>query len=179
MARAKPFKLLGLWMNDNLDWEPNTEYIIKKATKRLYFLKVLKSYGEPKNELKTFYYCVIRSTLEYGAQVWNGNLTQAQWSDIERVQKRALRIIVPEHEYNRALQQCGLKTLQQRRDDLCVRLIEQMSEPSHKLHSLFPRKCSEVKERETRTNPGKFYNFFCRTERLKRSSLVYAKSATG
>ena len=41
-----------------------------------------------------------------------------------------------------------LKTLQERRDDLCVRLIKQMSEPSHKLHSLLPRKCSEVKGRE-------------------------------
>ena len=67
-----------------------------------------------------------------------------------------------------------LKTLQQRRDDLCVRLIEQMSEPSHKLHSLLPRKYSEVNERETTTNPGKFYNFFCRTERFKRSPLEYA-----
>ena len=63
---------------------------------------------------------------------------------------------------------------ERRRDDLCVRLIEQMSQPSHKLHSLLPRKCSEVKERETRTNPGKFYNFFCKTERFKRSPLVYA-----
>ena len=85
-------------MNDNLNWETNTEYIIKKASKLLYFLKVLNSYGAPRNDLKTFYCCVIRSTLEYGAQVWNGNLTQAQRSDIERVQKRALRIIVPEHE---------------------------------------------------------------------------------
>ena len=174
MSRVKTFKLLGLWMNDNLNWETNTEYIIKKATKRLYFLKVLKSYGAQKNDLKIFYCCVIRSTLEYGAQVWNGNLTQAQRIDIERVQKRALRIIVPEYEYSRALQECGLKTLQQRRDDLCVRLIEQMSEPSHKLHSVLPRKCSEVKERETRTNSGKFYNFFCRTQRFKRSPLVYA-----
>ena len=61
--------------------------------------------------------------MQYGAQVWNENLTQAQRSDIERVQKRALRTIVPEYEYNRALQECGLKTLQQRRDDLCVRLL--------------------------------------------------------
>ena len=28
MARVKTFKLLGLWMNDNLNWETNTEYII-------------------------------------------------------------------------------------------------------------------------------------------------------
>ena len=90
------------------------------------------------------------------------------------MQKRALRIIVPEYEYNRALQECGLKTLQQRRDDLCVRLTEQMSQPSHKLHSLLPKKCSEVKERETRTNSGKFYNICCGTQRFKRCPLVYA-----
>jgi hypothetical protein len=99
-------------------------------------LKVLKGYGAPKNDHTTFYCCVIRSNLGYGAQVWNGNLTQAQRNDIERVQKRALRIIVPEYEYNRALQQCELKTLLERRDDLCFRLIKQISdEPSHKLHS--------------------------------------------
>ena len=39
---------------------------------------------------------------------------------------------------------------------------------------LLPRKCAEVKERETGTNSGKLYNFFCRTEGFKRSPLVYA-----
>ena len=42
MSRVKTYKLLGLWIDDDLNWESNTEYIIKKATKRLYFLKVLK-----------------------------------------------------------------------------------------------------------------------------------------
>ena len=42
IAGVKTFKLLGLWMNDNLNWETNTEYIIKKATKRLYFCRSLR-----------------------------------------------------------------------------------------------------------------------------------------
>ena len=107
--------------------------------------------------------------MEYGAQVWNGNLTQAQRSDIERVQKRALRIIVSEHEYNRAVQECGLKTLQQRRDDLCVRLIQQMSEPSHKLHTLLPRNSSEVKERLEQIQE----NFTIFSVELKDSNVVH------
>ena len=111
MSTVKTYKLLGLWIDDDLNWESNTEYIIKKATKRLYFFKVLKGYCAPKNDLKTFYCCVIRSTLEYGAQVWNGNLTQAQRNDIERVQKRALRIIIPGYEYNRALQECDVRVI--------------------------------------------------------------------
>ena len=52
-----------------------------------------------------------------------------------------------------------------------MRFKNVMSEPSHKLHPLLPRKCSEVKGRETRTNPDKF---FCRTERYKRSPIVYS-----
>ena len=71
---------------------------------------------------------------------------------------------------NRALQECELKRLQERRDDLCVRLIKQTREPSHKLHSLLPRKCSEVKGRETRTNPDKFSS--AEPNRLKSSPLV-------
>ena len=33
MSRVKTYKLLGLWIDDDLNWESNTEYIIKKATK--------------------------------------------------------------------------------------------------------------------------------------------------
>ncbi len=49
--------------------------IVKKAARRLYFLKVLKSYGALEKDLITFYTSVIRSVLEYGAQVWHGSLT--------------------------------------------------------------------------------------------------------
>ena len=50
------------------------------------------------------YSTVLLSTLEYGAQVWNGNLTQPQSrSDIEMIQKRALKIILALYNYNQAL----------------------------------------------------------------------------
>ena len=52
-----------------LRWKSNTEYIVKKAAKRLYFLKILKGYNAPREDLKTFYVSVIRSVVEYGAQI--------------------------------------------------------------------------------------------------------------
>ncbi len=64
LERVTCFKLLGLWIDDNLKWNTNTEHIVKKAAKRLYFLKVLKSYGAPEKDLNTFYTSVIRSVLE-------------------------------------------------------------------------------------------------------------------
>jgi hypothetical protein len=79
-ARVKSYKLLGMWLDNDMKWATiaNTEFIIKKAAKRLYFLKILKNYGACKEDLKSFYCAVIRSTLEYGAQVWHGNLTQTK-----------------------------------------------------------------------------------------------------
>jgi hypothetical protein len=45
VQRVTSFKLLGgTWLDDNLKWDSNTEYIVKKARKRLYFLKLLKRY---------------------------------------------------------------------------------------------------------------------------------------
>ena len=66
IERVSSFKLLGIWLDDNLKWNSNTDYIVKKARKRLYFLKVLKRYGAPTQDLLRFYCSVIRSILEYG-----------------------------------------------------------------------------------------------------------------
>lgn len=62
--------------------------------------------------------------------------------------------------------------LQKRRENLCVDLIKKMSPYSHKLHTPLPKRCLEVREREIRTNPERFYFYPCRTERFKRSPLV-------
>ena len=130
--RVKCYKLLGLWIDDNLKWSTNTCYIVKKAVKRLYFLKMLKGYGAPKQDLKAFYMAVVRSTLEYCAQIWHGNLTKEQSTDIERVQKRALRIICPGLTYEEALLDCNLKTLKARREQMCGNLIKTMIDPRHR-----------------------------------------------
>ena len=69
VERVTSYKLLGLWVDDNMKWNTNTEKIVKKAAKRLFLLKVLKSYGASTSDMKNFYMAVIRPTLEYGAQV--------------------------------------------------------------------------------------------------------------
>ena len=55
ISRVKSYKLLGIWIDDDLKWNTNTECITKKAAKRLYFLKILKNYGAPISDLLTFY----------------------------------------------------------------------------------------------------------------------------
>ena len=56
---------MGLWIDDNMKWNTNTEKIVKKAAKRLFLLKILKSYGASTTDMKNFYIAAIRPTLEY------------------------------------------------------------------------------------------------------------------
>ena len=123
LERVPSFKLLGLWIDDNLKWQTNTDYIIRKASKRLFLLKVLKKYGASMNDIRRFYISAIRAILEYGAQVWHGGLTNAQSECIKKVQKRALRIIYSEMDYEKILSQAGIHTLKSRRIDMCIDLI--------------------------------------------------------
>ena len=85
LERVSAFKLLGLWIDDNLKWQTNTDYIIGKAVKGLFLLKNLKKFGADKIDMERFYISAIRPTLEYGEMVWHGGLTKAQSCSIEKV----------------------------------------------------------------------------------------------
>ena len=126
MPRVKSYKLLGIWLDDDMKWSTNTDYITKKAAKRLYLLRKLKNYGASKDDIKSFYCATIRSIVEYEAQIWHGNLTNEQHDAIEIIQKRALRIIYPGLKYDEALEKGKLKSLKQRRNDLLVGLIKSL-----------------------------------------------------
>jgi hypothetical protein len=73
--------------------------IVKKASKRLHILRVLKRAEIPPHELILIYYALIRSVLEYCCIVWHNNLPAYLADSIERVQKRALNIILPGRSY--------------------------------------------------------------------------------
>ena len=169
LERVLSCKLLGLWIDDDLKWKTNTEYIVKNAAKRLHFLKILKKYNAPREDLKTFYISAIRSILEYETKIWHGSLTEEQSKNIERIQRRGMKIICPEKTYKQALIECGKKTLENRIEKMCIKLINDMKGLIHKLNELFPPTVGHVRERDTRLNTNRFYNFKCRTERFSNS----------
>ena len=65
-----------------------------------------------------------------------------------------------------ALVVSNLKTLKERRDDLCVGLIKHMLQPTHRLHSLLLGKLGDIKEREIRANGQKICNIFVKRDVL-------------
>ena len=68
-------------------------YMNKNAAKCLFMLRSLKRFGFNKSELVTVYKGYIRPLLEYSDVIWHWSLTSNQTHQLERVQKRALRIL--------------------------------------------------------------------------------------
>ena len=118
------FKALGLTINNKLKWQNNTEAIVKKASKRLYVIRVLRRCGLSPSDLLLVYLSLVRSILEYACPVWHTALPKYLSDKIEKVQKRAFRIIYPEADYQTALNTAKCKRLDDRRHELSCKTFQ-------------------------------------------------------
>ena len=91
-------KVLGLIIQNNnyLKWNEHIDSVVSKASKRLYIIRTLRRSGVPAEDLLEIYFAIIRSVLEYCCVVWHNTLPSYLANQFERVQKRALRIILPD-----------------------------------------------------------------------------------
>ena len=134
-----PFvKLLGVTISSDLKWNLHVDNIVKKASKRIFSLIVLKRSGGSCKDLLQVYKTQIRPVLEYACQCWHPGLTRGLSDMIESVQRRALRIAYPDCSYREALHKCGIDTLQCRRSDLCQKYFNKIQLLDHKLNCLLP-----------------------------------------
>ena len=88
-------KLLGLTISSNLTWNEHISEVIKKASKRLYFLVLLKRSRVPRHDMSTFYTVCIRSVLTYAAPAFFYALPKYLKDELVGVEKRAMSIICP------------------------------------------------------------------------------------
>ena len=70
IERVVTYKLLGVYISDDLSWNVHIEHIVKKANKRLYALPALKKSGLTITQLVQVYCSIVRSVLEYACPVW-------------------------------------------------------------------------------------------------------------
>ncbi len=64
-------KLRGVWYQDNLKWNRHVDEIVRKANKRLFFLRECRRANLPQEIALTCYQTKIRSMLEYAAPIWS------------------------------------------------------------------------------------------------------------
>ncbi|XP_022790274.1 uncharacterized protein LOC111329769 [Stylophora pistillata] len=137
LSVVSPVKILGVTLSKHLTWNDHISEAIKKANKRLYFLVLLRRAGVDPRDIINFYCSVIKPVLEYCSSVFDHALPEYLSHDIERVQKRALSIILPDCCYSLCLSNHNLDTLQSRREEHCSKLFDSISN-DHKLSHLFP-----------------------------------------
>ena len=138
VERVRTYKLLGVIISDDLKWNTHVEYVITKAAKRLYALRLLKRAGIMPEDILKVYTCNIRSVLEYAAQVWQD--IPAYLSDaIESIQRRALRIIFPNSSYQQALDQTNLASLADPKILMCKKLMADIRNENHPISFLAPQ----------------------------------------
>ncbi|XP_077979368.1 uncharacterized protein LOC144434757 [Glandiceps talaboti] len=87
------FKFLGVYLSVDLKWEINTDHIVKKSQKRLFFLRRLRSFRVSQGLLIKFYRAVIESVLTLSIIVWWGNATVDDRKRLNRIVNTASSII--------------------------------------------------------------------------------------
>ena len=123
-------------------------------------------------DLKIIYYSYIRSVLEQSCVVWHSSLTEEDSDNLERVQKNALRVILDYKyvNYESALQILKIKTLKERREQLCGKFAKKCT-ISNKFKDLFTE---NVKEHEMKTRKKEKYSVsMANTERYKKSAIPF------
>ena len=88
-------KLLGISIQSNLKWDLHDGTICRKASKRLYSLRCLKLSGVLPKDLCSVFSCFIRPVVEYACPVWHSSLSNALFDELQQIQKRATKIMLP------------------------------------------------------------------------------------
>lgn len=101
----------------------------------------LKRAHVPARDLVCFYIARIQSVLLYACQVFHYSLPEYLSSALERVQRRAMRIIYgyDVSSYTEALKTANINSLSQRRSKSCQSFFQQtISNPNNQLFHLLP-----------------------------------------
>ncbi|KAJ8351911.1 hypothetical protein SKAU_G00233870 [Synaphobranchus kaupii] len=85
-------RYLGWHIDSSLSHSYQVQDMVLKASKRLYLLRVLARTSMSADDLLLIYSALIRSVLEYGHVLLVG-CSKGQEEELERVQRRALKII--------------------------------------------------------------------------------------
>lgn len=86
---VRSVKFLGIFIDENLNWQAHMEYLLKRLNSVSYSMRVLKQYLD-ESTLKTLYFSNYQSILRYGIVFWG------QSSEVKSVficQKRTLRVL--------------------------------------------------------------------------------------
>ena len=73
LSEKSSTKLLGVIINNKLNFKDHTEYLIKRGNSKLWLLRRLRQVGIDGSTVLTYYTTEIRPILEYAAPFWTSS----------------------------------------------------------------------------------------------------------
>ena len=171
---VEEYKILGYIIRSDLKTISNTEYICKKAYKRMWVIRRLKTLGCPIPELIEVLKQQIVSICEFGAAYWGCMITKAESNMLERCLKTGLHIIFQDRyiSFSHCLQLAKMSSLKERRLSIIARFSIK-AKRSHKYKDWFCASEEPVGGARTRQAGTKtqLKPVPCRTQRFERSPI--------
>ena len=130
-------KILGVFFNEKLTWSDHIDFVIRKASQRLYVLRILKrTCSFTHDQLVLVFTALIQSLFGYASPVLL-NAGVGLDARLVSICKRAFYIIHGHNVY--ACKDCNMLDVVNRRHTLSMKLFNQaLSSVSHILHDLLP-----------------------------------------
>ena len=93
VERVETYKYLGTVIDNTLSWSQNTKSIVAKVNTRMYCLRKLHTFNVNTHMLQLFFSSVVCSVLTFGVTCWGGNITQRDKDKLDRIIRKAGRVI--------------------------------------------------------------------------------------
>ena len=146
----------------------HVNYMLDKIKKKLWMLRNIKRAGMNSNDMVNVFNTVIRPVCDFASVTYHSMLTAEQAEDIERVQKRAMKLIFGwDTNYSQLLEEGRIESLEERRKRMVINFARKTAS-NPRFEKWFPkREYNGVELRREQIYEEKF----ARTERLKKSPV--------
>ena len=174
IVKTSTAKLLGLTLDEGLKYHDLVRKKLSSANKALWSLRRLKKHTVNKSHLRSVYISYVRSTLEFSLPAVWPCLLKGDRDDLERVQKRATKIILnsgwtplsPNYiDYDERLRQLDLEPLVDRWQNSFVAFAKKLEFDPRFSRYIVPRFTRDIRD------PDYYFVPMMRTETLKRAPL--------
>ena len=96
LPRVKSTKFLGMWIDQNLNWNEHLSKLKSKIKKNLTILQISKKYLNCQTK-KILYYAQIYSHLSYGLLLWGNMISNTQLNTMQKLQNKAIKLVDLKH----------------------------------------------------------------------------------
>ena len=94
LPRVSSTKFLGMWVDENLNWNEHLSKLKTKLKRNLTLLKQGKNFLDPTTK-KMLYYAQIYSHIGYGLSLWGNMISNTKLQCIQKIQNKAVKLINP------------------------------------------------------------------------------------